>query len=112
MLWDVFYVPDMGAHPVAQMCMESAARQTTFNLQLASQLDQEDRLTITTFDFRFRYQTAALFAGLVLQVQIFPPDRVEVVNSLLHVTSCTTGNLWLKCGLSFACTVAIVCSKF
>ncbi|KAA6420291.1 MAG: kinase, partial [Trebouxia sp. A1-2] len=54
LLWDVFYAPDMGPQPVAQMCMESAARQTTFNLQLASQLDHQDRLTIKTLDFRFR----------------------------------------------------------
>jgi len=54
LLWDVFYAPDMGSQPVAQMCMESAARQTTFNLQLASQLDQQDCLTIKTLDFRFR----------------------------------------------------------
>lgn len=76
LLWDVFYAPDMGAHPVAQMCMESAARQTTFSLQLASQLDQEEHLTITTLEFRFRYQAAAaaLLVGFVLQVQILPPD--------------------------------------
>jgi len=54
LLWDVFYAPDMGLQPVAQMCMESAARQTTFNLQLASQLDHQDYLTIKTLDFRFR----------------------------------------------------------
>ncbi|DBA90593.1 hypothetical protein WJX77_007250 [Trebouxia sp. C0004] len=54
LVWDVFYAPDMGLQPVAQMCMESAARQTTFNLQLASQLDHHDHLTIKTLDFRFR----------------------------------------------------------
>ena len=54
LLWDVFYVPDMGARPAAQMCMESAAQQSSFSLQLASQLDQEDRLTIKTLNFLFR----------------------------------------------------------
>ncbi|KAL3144130.1 hypothetical protein ABBQ32_003920 [Trebouxia sp. C0010 RCD-2024] len=54
LLWDVFYVPDVGARPAAQMCMESAAQQSSFSLQLASQLDQEDRLTIKTLTFLFR----------------------------------------------------------
>ena len=54
LLWDVFYVPDVGARPAAQMCMESAAQQSSFTLQLASQLDQEDRLTIKTLTFLFR----------------------------------------------------------
>lgn len=54
LLWDVFYVPDMGAGPAAQMCMESAAQQSSFSLQLASQLDQEDCLTIKTLTFLFR----------------------------------------------------------
>lgn len=34
--------------------MESAAQQSSFSLQLASQLDQEDRLTIKTLTFLFR----------------------------------------------------------
>ena len=54
LLWDVFYVPDVGSQPAAQMCMESAAQQASFSLQLASQLDQEDRLTIKTLTFLFR----------------------------------------------------------
>lgn len=47
-------MPDVGARPAAQMCMESAAQQSSFTLQLASQLDQEDRLTIKTLTFLFR----------------------------------------------------------
>ena len=60
MLWDVFYVPEMGPQPAAQMCMESAARQSKFSLQLASQLDQADCLIIKTLDFQFRcsFQTS------------------------------------------------------
>lgn len=54
LLWDVFYMPNMAAKTAAQMCTESAARQSDFSLQLASQLDQEDRLTIRSMKFEFR----------------------------------------------------------
>ena len=114
LLWDVFYAPDMGAHPVAQMCMESAARQTTFNLQLASQLDQEEHLTITTLEFRFRYQARRRcpVCWLCFASADLATSPVEVVNSILHITSCTTGELWLTCGLPFAYPAAVVCSRF
>lgn len=68
LLWDVFYVPDMGAGPAAQMCMESAAQQSSFSVQLASQLDQEDCLTIKTLTFLFRCSPTQCFNHCMVSI--------------------------------------------
>lgn len=82
LLWDVFYVPDMGAGPAAQMCMESAAQQSSFSLQLASQLDQADCLTIKTLTFLFRCSLTRCLthhiapSSIVLCLTLLHPENV------------------------------------
>ena len=97
LLWDVFYVPDVGSQPAAQMCMESAAQQATFSLQLASQLDQEDRLTIKTLTFLFR---CSLIPGFHSSCRLGP--------SLYHVLRCIS-DMHLKLYQSYASVRLSVC---
>ena len=95
LLWDVFYVPDMGAQPAAQMCMERAAQQSSFSLQLASQLDQEDRLTIKTLTFLFRCSFIPCFTHLAALVHPCTMPYAAGCNSIDRIA--------MQCSLTRSC---------